>query len=134
MIETDKKPRKPGHGFQKGQVANPKGRTPGVKNKTTIFKEAMLAGAENIFVANIEKIADVVCAKAVDGDMTAAKMVFDRLIPQRKAVDINHGPQKDHSIQIVIQSLEDKLNVKAAEIVEADYEEVVVNEQQSKTD
>ena len=111
-------------GFQKGQVANPAGRGKGNKNKMTIFKEAMLAGAEDQFVKSIEKIAAVVSQKALEGDLTAAKMIFDRLIPVRKAVDINSGPVKDVGINIVIQSLEEKLQVKATDIVEADYEEI----------
>lgn len=110
--------------FKKGQSGNPAGKPKGAKNKMTIFKEAMIQGAEETFVKNIEKITEVVCAKAAEGDLTAAKMVLDRLIPIRKAVDINHGPVKDVGVNIVIQSLEDKLQVKAEDIVEADYTEV----------
>ena len=111
-------------GFQKGQVANPAGRGKGNKNKMTIFKEAMLQGAEDIFVKNIEKITEVVCSKAVEGDLMAAKMVLDRLVPVRKAVDINSGPAKDMGITILIGSLEEKLQVSATDIVEAEFEEV----------
>lgn len=132
MSETDKKPRKPGHGFQKGQVANPKGRTKGTKNRTTIFKEAVIAGAEDVLLKNIETVCQVAVDKAMEGDTTCIKLVLDRVLPAKKMVDVNHGTGKDHNINIVIQSLENTLQAKEAEVVDAEYTEVVVNEQQSK--
>jgi hypothetical protein len=103
-------------GFQKGKSGNPKGRPKGTKNATTIFKEAVLQGAEEVFLENIEKITQVVCQKAVEGDLTAAKMVLDRVVPVKKAVEFGTKDGKDLGINIVVKALEE--TVKKGELLE----------------
>ena len=88
------------------------GRPKGAKNKTTLFKEAMKEGFEKKLVEHGEKVFDAVVEKAIGtpkrdeyghlmkdpetgeqlrepADMTAAKMIMDRIVPVSKAVDIN---------------------------------------------
>lgn len=98
-------PRK--RGFQKGTSGNLAGRPKGSKNAATIFKEAVVQGAEDIFLTNIEKITQVVCQKAAEGDLTAAKMVLDRVIPVKKAVEFGTKDGKDLGINIVVKALEE---------------------------
>ena len=73
-------------GQEKGISA---GRPKGAKNKTTLFKEAMKEGFEQKLMSEGFKVFDAVIEKAKEGDMTAAKMILDRIVPVTKAVDIN---------------------------------------------
>jgi hypothetical protein len=57
------------------------GRPKGAKNKTTLFKEAMKEGFENLLETEGKKVFEAVVSKAKDGDMTAAKLILDRIIP-----------------------------------------------------
>lgn len=83
---TDKNPPTTRIGQDKGISA---GRPKGAKNKSTLFKEAMKEGFEDKLMKDGFKVFDAVVAKAVEGDMTAAKMILDRVVPVTKAVDLN---------------------------------------------
>jgi len=74
--------------------SNLKGRLPGVKNKSTLFKEAMKEGFEKLLEKESKKVFIAVVEKAKEGDMTAAKMILDRVVPVTKAVDINASDVK----------------------------------------
>jgi len=63
--------------FQPGQSGNPAGRPPGARNKTTLAIESLLDG-------EAEELTRKVISKAKEGDMTALKLVLDRLAPIRK--------------------------------------------------
>lgn len=73
--------------WQKGQSGNPKGRPPGSKNRSTLFKdflelpavEAFIAkGLENIPAATIaEQLILAAIVKAQSGDINALKEVMD---------------------------------------------------------
>ena len=65
----------------------PPGRPLGSKNKTTLFKEAMKEGFENLLEKEGKAVFMAVVEKAKDGDMSAAKMILDRVVPVTKAVD-----------------------------------------------
>lgn len=74
---------------RKNNGSNLNGRPKGVKNKTTLFKEAMREGFEDKLMKEGMAVFDAVVSKAKEGDMTAAKMILDRIVPVSKAVDIN---------------------------------------------
>lgn len=68
--------------FQKGRSGNPKGKCPGTRDKRTILLERMLADdGKDIVKAIIEA--------AKGGDMAAARMILDRLVPLRRGRPIN---------------------------------------------
>jgi hypothetical protein len=123
--ETEPKPRR--GGFKKGKSGNPAGRPKGAKNAVTILKEAVLQGAEDVFLANIEKITTVVCKKAVEGDLTAAKMVLDRVVPVKKAVEFGTKDGKDLGINIIVKALEE--TVKRSELLEGDIVDAEIIEE-----
>lgn len=60
--------------FKPGQSGNPRGRPPGARSRATVLAEAMLEG-------QLERVVSRIVEKAIDGDMTAARMVLDRLMP-----------------------------------------------------
>jgi hypothetical protein len=63
--------------FQKGQSGNPAGKPKGARHKTTLAVQALLDGeAENITRKAIEA--------AMAGDITAIRLVLERILPARK--------------------------------------------------
>jgi hypothetical protein len=65
--------------FQKGQSGNPAGPAKGTRHKITLLAEKLMA-------ADAETIVAAVVTAARNGDMTAAKIILDRLVPVRRAV------------------------------------------------
>jgi hypothetical protein len=72
---TAKKQR--GRPFQKGQSGNPKACPLGSRHKASML-------AERLLETDIEEVIRAVIAKAKEGDMTAAKIIVERLVPPRK--------------------------------------------------
>ena len=91
----------------KGKVGhNLKGRQKGVKNKTTIFKEFIRGGFENSMKNDFKKVYEAVLKEALDGNMTAAKLLFDRALPSAKMIDLDElEAAKGVTISINIESL-----------------------------
>lgn len=110
-MTAKKKPRTTKIGQPKGISA---GRPKGAKNKTTLFKEVMKEGFEEKLMKDGFKVFDAVVQKAIGNpiydtngkvmkdketgevlrhpaDMTAAKMILDRVVPVTKAIDLNAG-------------------------------------------
>ncbi len=63
--------------FEKGKVTNPRGRPVGSRNKASLLLDKiMVQGAQEI----VETV--IACAKA--GDMAAARLILERLVPPVK--------------------------------------------------
>jgi hypothetical protein len=75
--QTTRKQRGPGRPFKPGVSGNPSGRPRGSRNKTTVMLEKLLAD-------DAEAVARSVIAAARAGDMSAARIVLDRLCPVRR--------------------------------------------------
>ena len=102
------------------------GRKPGSKNKTTLFKEAMRDGFEELLQKDGKRVFKAVVDKALGGDMTAAKLILDRIVP---VVDLDKSSVKDKfNISINVSGMEPKIEVMdaSADAVDADFEEVDV--------
>ncbi len=98
----DSKKLRPGQPGQKGP-----GRPKGSKNVSTIVQEAVLAKSEKTLLKHFPKIVEKVCEMAEKGDMKAAKLIFERVIPARKAIE--HLGKHDfgkEGINIVINTAE----------------------------
>lgn len=88
-----------------------KGRPKGAKNKTTLFKEVIREGFEDKLLKDGMKVVDAVVKKALEGDMTAAKLLLDRILPTSKAIDLDQlEKSKGLSISINVGSLENVVN------------------------
>lgn len=70
--------------FVPGQSGNPKGKSKGTLHKATRAALAMMEG-------QIEALTQTVINAALAGDMTATKLVFDKLIPQAKEAPLDEG-------------------------------------------
>jgi DNA-binding protein len=106
----------------KGSTGNPRGRPKGAKSKSTVLREACEQGFEQKLRKDFKKVLDSVVDAAVKGDMKAAKMIMDRVIPVQRAVDMNEMVDKNFGITISIENMETKHITVSAE--EGDYEEV----------
>jgi hypothetical protein len=107
----------------------PVGRPKGAKNNTTIFKEVIREGFEKKLLKDGMRVLDAVITKAVgkpfadkdgnlildeygkkqyfDGDMSAAKLLLDRILPTTKAIDLDDiENSKGFSISVNIGNLE----------------------------
>jgi hypothetical protein len=62
-----------GQPFEKGNPGRPKG----ARHKTTILAEKLMA-------EDVEAVVQAVVEKAKAGDMTAARMIIDRMVPLRR--------------------------------------------------
>lgn len=90
--------------FIKGQSGNPGGRPKGAKNKTTLLREAMQDKTDRMLSRAAGDVLQVVIRAAKKGDMAAAKMLLDRIIPVQKASD-GTGSQPVKGITIEIRNL-----------------------------
>ena len=66
-----------GKPFPKGRSGNPRGKPKGARHKTTLL-------AEKLMQDDAENIVNAVLTAARAGDMTAAKIVLDRIAPARR--------------------------------------------------
>ncbi|MGE0651668.1 MAG: DUF5681 domain-containing protein [Alphaproteobacteria bacterium] len=66
-----------GRPFQKGKSGNPAGKPKGARHRATLLAEKLMAD-------DAEEVVCAVVAAAKAGDMTAAKLVLDRIAPPRK--------------------------------------------------
>lgn len=64
--------------FKKGKSGNPRGKAKGAKHKASLM-------AEMLFEADVEEICRHVVNQAKEGNMQAAKIILDRLLPRRIA-------------------------------------------------
>ena len=89
----------------------PRGRKPGVRNTATLMREQtlnrLLSRAQGYLVHELEAVLRTVVTKAIDGDMTAAKLVMQYSLPAQRSLD---GMSKQ-AIQINIVSANPELEV-----------------------
>src|SRR5665213_2682457 len=70
-------PERGGKPWAKGQSGNPAGKPPGTRHKITML-------AEQLMEADAEGIVAKVVALAKGGDLVAARLVLDRILPTRR--------------------------------------------------
>lgn len=69
--------RRPDGRFAPGNNANPKGRTPGSRNRATAAAQALLDG-------EVEALTRKAVELAMEGDTTALRLCLERIVPARK--------------------------------------------------
>lgn len=111
-------------GFQPGQIANPKGRPKGSKNKLTELKTAL----ETAMVEQLQEDVSEILGKAVQmakkGDKQMIRFVLERFLPKASS-----GEEQDSrgigGINIIVQGMPEKSVTIEAE--REDREEVTDN-------
>jgi len=101
----------------------PTGRPKGAKGKLTLLREAVLAKAENMVLSDWEEVVQTTLDMAKGGDTTCLKILWDRVIPSKRAVDPNAIDAGKRDIVINISGLEVK-KVMDESVVDAEYVEV----------
>lgn len=108
--------------YKKGQSGNLKGRPKGAKSKKTLLQEVLINDAQDIMVKHFPKIVEAVVERAKQGDMVAARMVMDRLIPAKKAVEVTGKGGGDFGIKIIVEQIKQE----AIHAIEADDESDII--------
>ena len=89
--------------FTKGTSGNPAGRPKGIKDKRHRYSEAI--------DSMIPQVLDCVFQRAIAGDMTAAKMLLDRTLPNKRPeqerIEISHTGNIPTDAQNVLRSVFD---------------------------
>jgi hypothetical protein len=76
--QPQENPERDGDGhWRQGHSGNPRGRPKGARHRVTILAEQLMQG-------DAEDVVRAVIAAAKGGDMTAAKIILDRIAPVRK--------------------------------------------------
>lgn len=105
-----------------GPSLNPQGRTKGSKNKLTLLQNELIDQFAGEMNKEFKAVIRRVVKEAKGGDMTAARLLLERAIPARKAVE-HYGAQDAGGIVINIKGL-DEIDIKEDEPVDAEFEEV----------
>jgi hypothetical protein len=66
-----------GRPFPRGVSANPAGKRPGTRHRATVLAEQLMAG-------DLEAVVGKVVRQAKAGDMAAARLILDRVVPVRR--------------------------------------------------
>lgn len=76
--------------FVKGQSGNPKGKPKGARHTATQITYALIEG-------NLQEVLETVVERAKNGDMTACRMILDKVLPNTKdrSVTIDLPPIND---------------------------------------
>lgn len=107
-----------------GQEITPKkrGRPPGAKNKNTIFKELMQDEFRTLATTEVPKVLGVLFEKAKEGDISAIKMVMDRIVPVHKATDSEALSKSGGlTVNVTIGDLEGPVQASGEVIEDAEY-------------
>ena len=71
------------------KTGRPKGALNKKTSKAKIFREQMANHFEKVMEKDFKYVLKNTVEKALDGDMSATKMLMDRVIPVGKAIDLN---------------------------------------------
>lgn len=97
-----------------GSPKRPPGRPLGSKNKETILSEIVANHLEPLFKDKMLGVAEKTFEKALEGDSTCLKILWDRVMPVKKAID-NEGKGAP-LVNITIKGIE-------PEIIEGEIDE-----------
>jgi hypothetical protein len=81
-MTDNSQPKQRGKPFKKGLSGNPAGRPKGSRHPVALL-------AERLMEADVPDIIRAVVAAAINGDMVAAKIVLERLVPTRRGRPIS---------------------------------------------
>jgi hypothetical protein len=105
-----------------GKSLNPAGRPKGSVNRLTVMQNELIEQFAGEMNKEFKQILKTIVNEAKNGDMTAARLLMDRAIPARKAVE-HYGSSDSGGIVINISGL-DNLDLEKEEPVDAEFEEI----------
>lgn len=84
--------------FKPGQSGNPAGKPPGARHRITRL-------AQDLMESEAEEVVRAVIDAAKSGDMTAARVVIERILPARKSRPVNLDLPKIQNAEDVVQAM-----------------------------
>ncbi|NDF11523.1 MAG: hypothetical protein EB060_01735 [Proteobacteria bacterium] len=106
--------------FKPGQSGNPSGKPKGSRHKTTMAVQALLEG-------EAEAISRKAIELALMGDLTAIRLVLERVLPPRKDAPVLLDITKPTSLQEVTQTIADVVDAVAGGEITPGEGQAVVN-------
>lgn len=95
--------RTPNGQFPVGVSGNPAGRPKGSKNRIVQLRQDLeVALREHVNADAVKGIIDVMVAQALEGDVSAAKMILDKVLPNARDADDETGQAP--TIKVVIEN------------------------------
>lgn len=106
------------------------GRPKGAKNKLTLLREAVKAKAENMVLDDWEEVVETTLEMAKGGDTTCLKILWDRVIPSKRAIDESGNSSDKMNVTINIGGLEVKsvMGERQPDPVEGEFVDITVGE------
>lgn len=103
--------------FPVGISGNPKGRPKGAKNEiATLKQEIELAVRQHADVRKIKKVVEKVFNKAANGNIAAAKLVFDYFLS--RISDMDDSGKEQPSIRVIVENATFKVEQERAQVIE----------------
>lgn len=100
---SELEPTAPGGQWVKGQSGNPAGRPKGKKNEITDLQQDLeLAVRRSLDASKIVKIVSKLVTMAEEGNLKAAKLLLDKIIPNAKPEE--DGAGDNAGIRIIIEN------------------------------
>lgn len=84
--------------FQKGKSGNPKGKPKGARHQSSLL-------VERLFTDEVQDICQSVITEAKAGNMQAARIILDRLLPPRKDIPIQIDLPKIESSSDILHAV-----------------------------
>ena len=105
-----------------GASLNPNGRRKGSKNKLTLMQNGLIDQFAGEMNKEFKAVIRTVIREAKGGDMSAARLLLDRAIPARKAVE-HYGTQDGNHVVIDIQGLDNPVE-SFSPVINGNFEEI----------
>ena len=102
-----------------------RGRPKGMKNKKTLLQEVVRTKSEEIILKHFPKIVEAVVEQAKTGNMVAAKMIMDRIIPVKRAVELTASDNKSGMVINIENLIKPEELTKRPEVVDGVVEEIL---------
>ncbi len=121
--------------FLPGVSGNPKGRPKGAKNEALVLKQEMeLALRQHVDVRKLKKVLEKVLNKAANGNMAAAKLVFDYFLS--RVSDGDDSGKEQPAIRVIVENATFKVEQEKsqAQVVEVtQVEDITCQQAQTPT-
>lgn len=97
------------------------GRPKGSKSRSTLFKEAIKQDFFQLVKKDIKPVIERVILEAKDGNMVAAKLIMDKIIPNAQPLESSKGASGQ--VNIIISDMK-AVEISEKEPLEADFKEI----------
>lgn len=117
--------RNPSGQFPVGVSGNPKGRPKGSKNEIVTLKQDIeLALRQHVHPDKLKKVVEKVLNKAANGNMAAAKLIFDYFLS--RVSDGEEGGKEQPSIRVIVENATFKVEQERQQLIDVTPTEDII--------